>query len=125
MKCWAGMMWCCVLFDAKELEWREAEEVEWGDVLRVTQRAMWASRRFLWEEAARNVGSLLACPAAWDGDHFLQVSTHRHMLLLQTIARGGQIKRQVLAAGSMPQNHVILCSQGDWFVTCIVRHQLS
>jgi hypothetical protein len=33
---------------------------------------MWASRRFLWEEAARCVGSLLACPAAWDGDHFLQ-----------------------------------------------------
>ena len=56
------------------LEWREAEEVEWGDVLRVSQRGMWASRGFLWEEAARNVACLLACPAAWDGDHFLQVS---------------------------------------------------
>ena len=47
--------------------------MEWGEVLRVSQRGMWASRGFLWEEAARNVACLLACPAAWDGDHFLQV----------------------------------------------------
>ena len=59
----------------QELEWREAEEMEWGDLLRVSQRGMWASRRFLWDEAARNVAALLACPSAWDGDHFLQVST--------------------------------------------------
>ncbi|KAK9901648.1 hypothetical protein WJX75_006561 [Coccomyxa subellipsoidea] len=62
------------LAELQGLEWREAEEVEWGDVLRVSQRGMWASRGFLWEEAARNVACLLACPAAWDGDHFLQVS---------------------------------------------------
>lgn len=57
----------------KGLEWREAEEVEWGEVLRVSQRGMWAARGFLWEEAARSVAALLACPAAWEGDHFLQV----------------------------------------------------
>ena len=57
----------------QELEWREAEEMEWGDLLRVSQRGLWASRRFLWDEAARNIAALLACPSAWDGDHFLQV----------------------------------------------------
>ncbi len=50
--------------------------MEWGDVLRVSQRGMWASRGFLWEEAARNIACLLACPAAWDGDHFLQVISY-------------------------------------------------
>ena len=47
--------------------------MEWGDVLRVSQRGLWASRRFLWDRAARNIAALLACPSAWDGDHFLQV----------------------------------------------------
>ena len=59
---------------AQELEWREAEEMEWGDLLRVSQRGLWASRRFLWDEAARNIAALLACPSAWDGDDFLQVT---------------------------------------------------
>ena len=62
---------------AQELEWREAEEMEWGDLLRVSQRGLWASRRFLWDEAARNIAALLACPSAWDGDHFLQVMPHQ------------------------------------------------
>lgn len=48
--------------------------MEWGDLLRVSQRGLWASRRFLWDEAARNIAALLACPSAWDGDHFLQVT---------------------------------------------------
>ena len=51
--------------------------MEWGDLLRVSQRGMWASRRFLWDEAARNIAALLACPSAWDGDHFLQVAAFR------------------------------------------------
>lgn len=48
--------------------------MEWGDLLRVSQRGLWASRHFLWDEAARNIAALLACPSAWDGDHFLQVT---------------------------------------------------
>ena len=47
--------------------------MEWGDLLRVSQRGLWTSRRFLWDKAARNIAALLACPSAWDGDHFLQV----------------------------------------------------
>ncbi|EIE20688.1 hypothetical protein COCSUDRAFT_57256 [Coccomyxa subellipsoidea C-169] len=69
------------LAELQGLEWREAEEVEWGDVLRVSQRGMWASRGFLWEEAARNIACLLACPAAWDGDHFLQ-ETHLIIIII-------------------------------------------
>ena len=38
--------------------------MEWGDLLRVSQRGLWAGRRFLWAEAARNVAMLLACPAS-------------------------------------------------------------
>ena len=53
-----------VQVQVQELEWREAEEVEWGDLLRVSQRGMWASRRFLWDEAVRNTAALLACPSA-------------------------------------------------------------
>ncbi|BDA42201.1 probable Syndetin [Coccomyxa sp. Obi] len=75
VECFIEALACKDAFEELQgLEWREAEEVEWGDVLRVSQRGMWASRGFLWEEAARNVACLLACPAAWDGDHFLQVS---------------------------------------------------
>lgn len=55
-------------------------------MLRVSQRGMWASRGFLWEEAARNVACLLACPAAWDGDHFLQVMK----------VKGGKVSVKVL-----------------------------
>lgn len=61
--------------DAKikqELELREAEEAEWGEVLRVTQRGVAGSRSLLWEEAAQKVAAMLSSPAAWDGDHFLQ-----------------------------------------------------
>ena len=47
--------------------------MEWGDLLRVSQRGMWASRRFLWDASARNMAALLACPSAWYVDHFLQV----------------------------------------------------
>ena len=48
--------------------------MEWGDLLRVSQHGLWGSRRFLWDEAARNIAALLSCPSAWDGDHFLQVT---------------------------------------------------
>ena len=31
--------------------------MEWGDLLRVSQHGMWASRRFLWDESARNIAA--------------------------------------------------------------------
>ncbi len=31
-----------------------------------------AGRRWLWDEASRKVGMLLAAPAAFQGEHFLQ-----------------------------------------------------
>ncbi len=72
--------------------------MEWGDLLRVSQRGMWASRRFLWDEAARNIAALLACPSAWDGDHFLQVWAPYGRTLpydaLRDIA-GGQIEHAI------------------------------
>lgn len=33
-----------------------------------------AGRRWLWDEASRKVGMLLAAPAAFQGEHFLQAS---------------------------------------------------
>ena len=35
--------------------------------------ALSAGRRWLWDEAARKVAILLAAPAAFQGEHFLQV----------------------------------------------------
>ena len=48
--------------------------MEWGEVLKVVQSGLVNGRRFLWDEAARKIGILLASPAAFEGEHFLQVS---------------------------------------------------
>lgn len=34
-----------------------------------------SGRRLIWEEAARRIGVLLSSPAAFEGEHFLQVGT--------------------------------------------------
>ncbi len=54
-------------------EEREGEEARWGEALMQVAEALNAGRRWLWDEAARKVAILLAAPAAFQGEHFLQV----------------------------------------------------
>ena len=44
----------------------------WGEALERVAEGLSAGRRWLWDEAARRVGILLAAPAAFEGEHFLQ-----------------------------------------------------
>ncbi|KAK9843494.1 hypothetical protein WJX81_005881 [Elliptochloris bilobata] len=52
---------------------KEREEGVWGKALERVAEGLSAGRRWLWDEAARRVGILLAAPAAFEGEHFLQV----------------------------------------------------
>ena len=56
------------------LEEQERQAESWGMALTAVSRALTEGRRRLWEEAARKLGALLAAPAAFQGEHFLQVS---------------------------------------------------
>ena len=47
----------------------------WGEALERVAEGLAAGRRWLWDEAARRVGILLAAPAAFEGEHFLQART--------------------------------------------------
>lgn len=47
----------------------------WGKALERVAEGLSAGRRWLWDEAARRVGILLAAPAAFEGEHFLQART--------------------------------------------------
>ncbi|KAK9832750.1 hypothetical protein WJX81_008241 [Elliptochloris bilobata] len=62
------------LQELQEVELREAGEQEWGDAMGVVAAGLRGGRRLLWDEVARRVGALLASPAAWEGEHFLQVA---------------------------------------------------
>ena len=44
----------------------------WSEALERVAEGLSAGRRWLWDEAARKVGILLAAPAAFEGEHFLQ-----------------------------------------------------
>ncbi|BDA40427.1 Syndetin [Coccomyxa sp. Obi] len=52
---------------------KEREEVLWGEALMQVEEGLNAGRRWLWDEASRKVGMLLAAPAAFQGENFLQV----------------------------------------------------
>lgn len=41
-----------------------------------------AGRRWLWDEASRKVGMLLAAPAAFQGEHFLQARPLFHYIYM-------------------------------------------
>lgn len=45
----------------------------WGEVLQAVGGGLQAARSFLWDGAARKLTTLLASPAAFEGEHFLQV----------------------------------------------------
>jgi hypothetical protein len=55
------------------LEEKGREEASWGEALIRVSEGLSSGRRWLWDEAARKVGVLLASPAALEGEHFLQV----------------------------------------------------
>ena len=57
----------------QDVEAREAGEREWGEALQVVTAGLRSGRWLLWDEVARRVGLLISSPAAWDGEHFLQV----------------------------------------------------
>ncbi len=48
-------------------------QVLWGDALLRVEEGLSAGRRWLWDEASRKVGALIAAPSAFQGEHFLQV----------------------------------------------------
>ena len=74
---------CCVQQEAEQgspleletaaLQAQEREAASWGDALAGVSQSLTEGRRRLWEEAARKLGALLAAPAAFQGEHFLQV----------------------------------------------------
>ena len=45
----------------------------WGDALLRVEEGLNAGRRWLWDEASRKAGTLIAAPSAFQGEHFLQV----------------------------------------------------
>ena len=57
----------------EELEGKVAQEETWGASLARVEEGLQAGRRWLWDEASRKVGVLLSSPAAFEGEHFLQV----------------------------------------------------
>ena len=44
----------------------------WSEALVSVAESMTSGRRWVWDEAARKVATLLAAPAAFQGEHFLQ-----------------------------------------------------
>ena len=54
------------------LEERGEEEEIWGQALFHVSEGLTAGRRWLWDEASRKISVLLASPAAFAGEHFLQ-----------------------------------------------------
>ncbi len=55
------------------LEEQCKEEKVWGQALLHVSEGLSAGRRWLWDEASRKISVLLASPAAFAGEHFLQV----------------------------------------------------
>ncbi|KAL4422269.1 hypothetical protein ABPG75_008466 [Micractinium tetrahymenae] len=59
--------------ELEELEAKASDEAEWGTVLQAVHAGLLSGRKLIWEEAARRIGVLLSSPAAFEGEHFLQV----------------------------------------------------
>lgn len=68
--------------EAAAVREKEQEAEAWGQALTGVARALSEGRRRLWEEAARKLGALLAAPAAFQGEHFLQVLLRLRFLQL-------------------------------------------
>ena len=57
------------------LEEQEQQGMAIGEALLKVQEGLINGRKWLWDEAARKLGMLLSSPAAFEGEHFLQVNT--------------------------------------------------
>ena len=55
------------------LEEQEQQGMAIGEALLKVQEGLVNGRKWLWDEAARKLGTLLSSPAAFEGEHFLQV----------------------------------------------------
>ncbi len=62
----------------QEVERAEEAEMVWGEVLQAVGGGLQAARSFLWDGASRKLSTLLASPAAFEGEHFLQVQQSPH-----------------------------------------------
>jgi hypothetical protein len=58
------------------LEQQEHAAMLQAEALLKVQEGLVNGRKWLWDEAARKLGTLLSSPAAFEGEHFLQV---RHL----------------------------------------------
>ena len=57
------------------LEQQEHAAMLQAEALLKVQEGLVNGRKWLWDEAARKLGTLLSSPAAFEGEHFLQVRT--------------------------------------------------
>ena len=60
--------------ELEEVEARASDEAEWGAVLSAVHAGLLGGRALIWDEVARRIAVLLSSPAAFEGEHFLQVS---------------------------------------------------
>lgn len=60
--------------ELRMLEEQEQQGMAIGEALLKVQEGLVNGRKWLWDEAARKLGTLLSSPAAFEGEHFLQVN---------------------------------------------------
>ena len=60
----------------QRLQQEEKKNLETAEALLKVQEGLTNGRKWLWDEAARKLGTLLSSSAAFEGQHFLQVSKH-------------------------------------------------
>lgn len=59
--------------ELRQLEEQEQRESLVAEALLKVQEGLVQGRKWLWDEAARKLGTLLSSPSAFEGEHFLQV----------------------------------------------------
>ncbi len=67
--------------ELRVLEEREREGMQLAEALLKVQEGLVNGRKWVWDEAARKLGTVLSSPAAFEGEHFLQVREHVHCSL--------------------------------------------
>jgi len=57
----------------------------WGEAVMSVSEGLTSGKRWIWDEAARKVATLLAAPAAFQGEHFLQVLLSPYSAFLDVV----------------------------------------
>ena len=70
---------CDVKEQAQPVVQLDPAQRRWLSVLEAAAEGLRGGQLFLWNEAARKVEALLACPAAFDGEAFAQVLLGLHL----------------------------------------------